>query len=217
MSNKYCYGANTQHLCNLNQPFYIPDTSNSNWTGDPINYTTNSWGFRSEEFYGEDRNSIIFLGCSHTFGIGLPVHNIWCHLVAEKMGLPYYNLAVGAGSLDSAFRVLDEWLPVMKSKHVFLQIPNNRREIIDPNGNSINVLPTKSSKWDILLLNDYEINRTKNLLAMRQICSTYGSKFTCLDSENFFDRGPIPHEKARDGLHYGPSQHRHFAKIILDI
>jgi hypothetical protein len=68
-----------------------------------------------------------------------------------------------------------------------------------------------------LLLNDYEINRTKNLLAMRQICSTYGSKFTCLDSENFFDRGPIPHEKARDGLHYGPSQHRHFAKIILDI
>jgi len=198
---------------NVRSPvFQWDEDENKNWT-DPIFYETNSYGFRSKEFE-ECRDSIIFLGCSHTFGIGLPADRIWCHLVAKELRLPYFNLSVAAGSLDTAFRVLSEWMPVIKSKVVFLQIPQPRREVVCPEERLIlRVMPAnKHVEHFHVMLNDtdYGLNRKKNLLSMEKICESYDSKFIAIEPENF--RGVM---KARDNLHFGYDSHEHFAKVAL--
>lgn len=197
---------------NMKSPFFPHDEEENGWT-DPILYETNSYGFRTKEFE-ECRDSIIFLGCSHTYGIGLPSDRIWCHLVAKELGLPYFNLSVAAGSLDTAFRVLSEWMPVVKSKMVFLQIPEARREVVWDESNLIlRILATnKHVKNFHIMLNDvdYGLNRKKNLLAIEKICELHDSKFITLENTNF-----VGEMRARDKLHYGYDFHEHFAKVAL--
>ena len=211
---KFAYGKSRDFdFRNVKSPFFRWDTEvNDMWT-DPILYETNSYGFRTKEFE-ECRDSIIFLGCSSTFGIGLPSDRIWCHHVAKKLGLPYFNLSVAAGSLDSAFRVLSEWMPVIKSKIVFLQIPQPRREIVCPEENLIlRVMPAnKRVKNFHIMLNDadYGLNRKKNLLSIEKICESYDSKFVSLERSNFIGK-----MWARDKLHFGYDCHEHFAKVAL--
>lgn len=210
-ATKFCYGNFSQKMCNLDQP-YLPfvDTEDNGWSGDPINYKTNSYGFRSKEFTYE-RESITFLGCSHTYGVGLPVDRIWCHLVANVIGLPYYNLSVGAGSLDSAFRVMFEWFPTIQSKYVFLQKPEPRREVIQHNGIIERHLPSTN---DSTLLGEDEcrLNSEKNILAIEKICEKYGSKLVIVDNNNFQGK-----DVARDKMHFGYDMHEYFAKAALKL
>ena len=198
---------------NVTSPFFRWDEKeNEDWT-DPILYETNSYGFRSKEFE-ECRDSIIFLGCSSTFGIGLPHDKLWCHLVAKELGLPYFNLSVCGGSLDSAFRVLSEWMPVIKSKIVFLQIPQPRREVVCPEERLIlRVMPANKHVEHLhVMLNDTDcgLNRKKNLLSMEKICESYDSKFVSLERTNF-----VGEMWARDKFHFGYDCHEHFAKVAL--
>ena len=128
----FCYGKSETKLLVNKTMKYLPyqdtaEAADPEWV-DEITYTFNSYGFRSDEFE-EDNDSIIFLGCSHTMGVGLPSNRVWCHLVASSLGLRYFNLGIGAGSLDSAFRVFSEWYPIIKPKYVFLQKPRPRAEI----------------------------------------------------------------------------------------
>jgi hypothetical protein len=94
----------------------------------PIKYYLNKYNFRSPEFPEvETRDSITFLGCSQTFGIGLHKDKTWASLVAEHFNLPEINLSVPGGSLDSAFRVYNEWQPIHKSKITCLLLPPDNR------------------------------------------------------------------------------------------
>ena len=46
-------------------------------------YTVNKHGFRGDNFSTKD-DAIMFLGCSFTFGIGVPDEDVWCRNVADK-------------------------------------------------------------------------------------------------------------------------------------
>lgn len=46
---------------------------------------------------------IVFAGCSMTFGIGLPVEDTWCHLVAKELGYEnqYLNMGIPGSGPDA--------------------------------------------------------------------------------------------------------------------
>jgi hypothetical protein len=65
-----------------------------NITVDPLTeYLPNSLGYRSPEFTQAD---VLFAGCSHTYGVGVPEEAIWGVQVSKSLGLSYMNLA-GSG------------------------------------------------------------------------------------------------------------------------
>lgn len=69
-------------------------------------YTLNSYNCRGPEFTSDV--DFIFLGCSQTFGIGVPDNGVWPKFVADKLGASYVNVSMlGAGAewiTDSVYR-----------------------------------------------------------------------------------------------------------------
>lgn len=59
-----------------------------------VNYKFNSIGFRSPE-YTQLKDSVIAIGNSISFGIGLPEDQMFAFQVAEQLGYDYNNFSVG--------------------------------------------------------------------------------------------------------------------------
>tara|TARA_A100001035_G_scaffold269947_1_gene256555 strand:+ start:10489 stop:11193 length:705 start_codon:yes stop_codon:yes gene_type:complete len=214
---RYAFGENKH--CNLDLD-YFPDSPDDNprakWHGNPIRYVTNEWGYRSDKFE-ENPDSVIFLGCSHTMGIGLPLEDVWCSIVAKELGRKGYNLGVNGGSMDTAFRVLSQWLPLIKSKLVCVQEPTCRREVIHAKQGIARFLPnfTWAHVQELLLgEEEYSVNRDKNVRAIQNLCDQYGAKLIMCDPDWFCVH--LNGELARDKMHWGIPQHQEFAKNTLD-
>ena len=57
--------------------------------------------------YDDDQdNYILFIGCSHTMGVGLELEKTYPHILSEKLKMDYYNLAVPATLVTSSTLVM---------------------------------------------------------------------------------------------------------------
>ena len=191
-----------------------------------ISYNINKYGFRSDEFPEKEcRESITFIGCSNTFGIGIPKEHTWTSILAKELNLKEINLAVPGGSLDSAFRVYNEWQPIHKSKITCLLMPpENRMEIMwQKLWHSIGPWsfnnPTLSDELVYSLLDDNlaQVNIDRNLAAIKYIAQETDSKILILRTTDF------PHigfgnkfSKARDQAHPGFIPHMNIANHFLE-
>lgn len=69
-----------------------------------ISYDFNKYGHRCKDLDNIDLNNyILFLGCSHTEGIGLELETGYPYLVAKDLNMDYYNLALAATGDDISF------------------------------------------------------------------------------------------------------------------
>jgi hypothetical protein len=100
------------------------------------NYHINSAGFRGEEFDGNAE--IVALGCSHTFGMGLPSEFAWPNVVSNLMGIKNVaNLGRCGASIADQIR----WLTVYIRKYgapkmILASFPNFARyEFCNEKGN----------------------------------------------------------------------------------
>jgi len=176
----------------------------------PINYNLNTYGFRSDEFPEKEcRESITFLGCSNTFGVGMPKEHTWTSILAKELNLKEINLGIASGSLDSAFRIYNEWQPIHKSKITCLFIPPTNRMEVAREGlwrtlghwslDDTNYgLELKSFIIDLLSDINQEIRTDRNLAAIKYIAQETDSKFIAFP---FFDE--VADKKARDNMHPG--------------
>ena len=71
------------------------------------------------------------LGCSISFGTGLPYENTWPYLVSRKLNLSCWNLSQPASSLDTCYRLANHWVPILKPKYIFQYIIGSGKEGID--------------------------------------------------------------------------------------
>lgn len=93
------------------------------WKDKEVEYRYNDYGFRTDvDFSQLDRGSI-FLGCSFTEGIGLPIEMTWGYKVASALGTPFINLGVAGKGVDTAYRNLLAAVKDFKIDNVFLFIP----------------------------------------------------------------------------------------------
>lgn len=111
----YVFTKKHQLRANTTVEWEIPDTpealaKHDRYTpygvGD-IEYRFNEHGFRCDSFYEEAELPVLFLGCSHTMGIGLPLQDVWTYRLLEKIRsatgkkIPYWSLGTGGFGIDT--------------------------------------------------------------------------------------------------------------------
>ena len=116
-----------------NPKFYKPTQPDgqANYRPEDFAYTFNSDGFRCDEFTSEADIRILFVGCSYTEGIGLPVSEIWPTYILNKIRvlpenqnkkIPFFTVAVGGSSVDAMARRLVQYIDVIKPTHIIFLV-----------------------------------------------------------------------------------------------
>jgi hypothetical protein len=190
------------------------------WIDQTFTYRYNSQGFRSDEFE-ESVPSAMFLGCSHTLGVGLPVEATFSHIVSTSLNVKNFNLGVPGGSNDTAFRLAHYYIPQLKPTIViFLSTERTRFELFTEN-NENNILSYNNFQfvseelkpfyrhW-IMNNNNVDMHYAKNVGAIQQLCSANNIKFY---HKEFLTFALV--DKARDLAHYGVKSNNIVAKKIL--
>jgi len=213
------------------QENFLNQTSNHQdcWNSlPPITYNLNSYGFRSGEFKNTG-NSITFLGCSFTTGIGIHKEDTFAYNVAKKLGMDEMNLGLSGGSLDAAFRFYLMWQDIIRSQITVLLIPPGRRLEVQRSPKApgkqrfcrLGVHRMKDSERDRFLMRQVfgddamAINFKKNILAITQIADKTNSKLIILDSEEFTPADTRTWGSARDNIHPGKAWHEFMTNNIL--
>ena len=98
----------------------------SNWKylTKPVTYTVNSSGYRAPEWDQIDwKNSIVLLGCSCTYGIGISDEETISYHLEKLSGRPVINLGIPGGSniliLNNAARILEYFTAPYAVAHIW--------------------------------------------------------------------------------------------------
>jgi len=202
---------------NLKENYQLLETNN--WINKSFTYKFNSHGFRCEEF--TNKPTIMFLGCSFTFGVGLPLYDIWPEIISKKLNMHCANLGQPAGANDTAFRLCHGWIDIINPQIIcLLNPPGIRLEIIDetymrlinPARNNIEAYKMFYKDWSRDENNNY-FNTLKNNLAIENLCKTRNIKFLIFNNE---ENSPFKKiDLARDLQHYGVTSNQLFAEHVL--
>ena len=212
------------------------------WTENNVSYRINSYGFRHHEEFCEDRNGLVALGCSNTFGIGVNYEQSWPYYVAKELGMNPINLGQPGGSINACYRVAAEWVPIIKPKVVMWFIPDRSRiELWHNQGDGVG--PDTAGSWQqtpklknyFEVSNEAELNvrlyKQAHLAAMFHVCRE--TKLILVEVSDGLDNWPKVKKLegdgtpdgatlARDNLHPGPKVWREiitplFLKAFRDI
>lgn len=181
-----------QENANTTKNWFATDTMdriNSKYQGADITYKFNSDGYRCDELQPSD---FLFLGCSYSIGVGLPVDDVWAKIIADRHSAPYVNISwPGAGAAYMG-RLLAKTIDAIRPKYVIGLFPYNfRMELMLSDGRlgvftktsgMINLLPAKDKdRMNAFMLysssqqEDFEL--LTNVMHMSQLSNAYGAKF----------------------------------------
>jgi hypothetical protein len=72
----------------------------------PIEYKLNNFGFRTPDDFNSNDEGNLFIGCSHTIGIGLHLENVWSYKLNQIIGGKFWNLGIAGTGVQTHFRLL---------------------------------------------------------------------------------------------------------------
>jgi hypothetical protein len=224
--------------CDLKETY---NPHNNTYGPDDIIYKFNSNGFRCDNFNIKSEKRIIFLGCSHTNGIGLPVEHTWPYIllsyIKQTTGyeIPYWNLAHGGSGLDTQTRLYYHYGLKLKPQLIFAYFPEYRREIYNNNDRwltAFNSSHPENNFDNISYLIDPRVihyETEKNMCFLDTMIKLTNSKMIHNHwsigghSDPIYDNFQIKHNinldfdhKARDKIHAGFESHTKFAKTIFE-
>jgi hypothetical protein len=82
---------NNLGMKNKNQVFFGHHSSNGVLIDKKTQYKTNNFGFRDEDWNGPV--DVLAIGCSNTYGIGVPVEGTWPRILQDLLGQKVRNLS----------------------------------------------------------------------------------------------------------------------------
>ena len=193
------------------------------WSPESFSYRCDSYGFRNDEDIKKDVAYTLFLGCSHTFGIGLPIEDVWTSHVGKFLRKPTYNAARAGAGIDSCYRILKFLLnQSYKFENLFLFSPHpGRVEIWDEFEQKWMVAAwwTHYSK-DILGFLNHEyfvkINFDKTLDAIENLCAKNNINLIHMNTDACDDI-ILEDATARDLMHAGKDAHEKIAYRFIDL
>jgi len=196
---------------------------NLGYTDESITYKYNEYGFRTEPFHDKG-NSIIFLGCSYTVGIGARYEDTMANVVSKRLNLDGINLGVAGGANDTSFRLANYWIEKLKPSIVVFQPTEfSRLETFCEDHIPRLCLPGPAfseKNWFAIYFKNYlmydenlKLNYDKNRLAIEQICQNNRIKFI-QTYDGDLTNWPMC-DYGRDLAHPGVKSHQHMADIIL--
>jgi len=213
---------------------------------DDFYYDINSVGFRCDDFDTMDftKKSIIYLGCSHTFGIGLPEEHCWPTIIHNKIQeehnttYNYINLGVPGGGFDWYLH----FLPYFSKFNPTLIISANpevtRMNLISESGALCQFSPVSDAgrpsgsrtenshdkrigtTYKRMLLEEkhFEYRKEVILANVDAVAKILHSKFITMDGRTVLNAdGIIDFEPglARDNMHFGKVHHTVLAEILM--
>lgn len=148
-----------------------------------INYKINSMGFRGEEFdFNTNKNKIIFMGDSVSFGYGINENDSFKKIITEKIFPNHesFNLSIPGNSIDAIVRYFIYLTNITTIDVIFFLLPTTFRTEIPINNGFLKISINKSyipkvdyKKYDSWLnLNDYNYRKyrfEKNILLIETI------------------------------------------------
>lgn len=101
--------------------------------GPEVIYKINSDGYRTKHFapFDNSKETILFAGCSYTFGEGLPNKYTWPYLVSENFeNVEYYNIGYMGMSINHIIKNVYSFIRSYgKPKNLFICFPDLGRNI----------------------------------------------------------------------------------------
>ena len=220
----------TKKLWRDNSRKYPNDKTTQYYTENPIEYKFNNYGFRTPDDFNDDEGNI-FLGCSHTIGIGHHLENTWSYKLNQSLGGKFWNLSQGGSGVDTAFRLLYGFKDSLNVKNIFHFAPTMHKYryefIIDSQPRFMNIMYDNGKHAKRFLGNMFveqslvddkvaQINYDKSILAIQSIAKNMNCNYYFLDEKvmDFKDDASI---KARDFEHYTINQQNHLYQNFLII
>ena len=157
----------------------------------PFKYKFNNEGYRTPDDFKKGDTGIVYLGCSHTAGVGTPYKSTWVNRVHDSEDGKCFNLGIPAASPGTCFRILSYWkefLNIDKIFHYSLLAPRyefiydikNPRKIWDYHGAYLDRLKKdkKEFPYDNFIMNSFLteeyrlLDQLKNFMAINDICNS---------------------------------------------
>ena len=208
---------------------------------DDFYYDINANGFRCDDFDTMDftKKSIIYLGCSHTFGIGLPEEHSWPSITHKVLNTTetynYINLSVAGGNIDWYLHFLPYFAKFNPALIISANPFTERMIMIDDENEKEKILrdllPSDAKRsqrfsnvdvskaYDYLLRfqPDYFEYRRKVIFAnIESVTKSLNAKFISIDNETLMRAKMKYLHTARDSLHYPKEHHEFISSIILN-
>ena len=191
----------------------------------PIEYRLNKNGHRSKDIVDLNlEDYILFIGCSHTYGVGNRLEDTYPFLLSQNLNCDYYNLAIGGTGSDTAYHNLNVWLTRFQNNMPKLIIwqwiyPARFLGKLDrDNYNSFDTFGPWLGKINVdkllVLQEEYSIFDTRDIL-VGEFLNHLNNKIPVIEVSSLEFRAPIteekkyrtveffPVDKARDEVHYG--------------
>lgn len=199
-----------------------------------IIYSFNEYGFRCDNFNNVSKNSIVFLGCSVTEGVGVRKEESWSYIFLEKIkketniDFAYYNLSLAGCGLDSIIRAYYNFFDVLKPKIVIAYFPQFRKEFLNFN-NKFDTISNNSKvladNYFLLEKNTVFYENCKNMSFLEIMLQKYNTKLIwnywgIYDYPNYngfkYNSQIEWDKKGKDKSHPGPTAHNNFANSIFN-
>jgi hypothetical protein len=221
---QYWSGTDTEELYEKNCKIQPHDWYYRNHS---VTYTTNSKGYRTEEFNKINwSNSIVIFGCSYVYGVGVDDSHTLSRQLEDILKMPVINLGQGSTSINYNLHnsvILSSGYPTPRA--VIMAWPNHSRCVYYNkyelhNYGSWN--SEKNSYMDLWSKNEY--NSIANAVMAQKIfqqiwrdrtatyeCSYDHATAKLLDCKQF-----VKIDRARDMLHPGYGSNRNIAETICN-
>ena len=195
------------------------------WDKTKINYSLDSLGLRNNEDIQHGETYTLFLGCSFTFGIGVPVENTWPYYFMQELGCKGYNAGHPGYGIDANFRSLYYLTQKgYKFDRVVMLNTSDRIEIFDKKSNNWQIVAWwsehKPELKKVLLHDNFcQLNELKTMNAIQNICTQHNIEFINANSIDTFEMHELINNchSARDLQHPGPNTHKQLAEYFINL
>lgn len=225
--------SDTEELFDENLKNFPNDVNLNYYLKNPISYKLNEFGFRTPDSFDNKGVGNVFLGCSHTFGIGHHLENVWSYKLNKKIGGNFWNLSVGGTGIITHFRLLYGFYKSLNIKNIFHFAPIYGRYefFIDDVPTSLQTNRSEffqskfGDSYDIFLSNEQmaftqeSYHRAIKSLAYEIGCKYYYISSNKYDIQNVKDNRPknFPYLKARDLIHFNTNIQNELYEDFLNL
>jgi len=192
----------------------------------PIKYRLNNCGFRTPDDFNSTDTGNVFLGCSHTFGIGHHLENTWSYKLNKIIGGKFWNLSIGGTGVATHFRLLLGFYKELKIKNIFHFAPQYPRyEFIEKGRPQNYIICNYNKEWqsnfgnlmaDSLLTDEQcEFNWISYTYAIKGLANEIGCNYYLIEGDTGFHSQDDNSLLARDLLHHTTKAQHQIYKDFL--
>lgn len=206
---------------------YPDDESVQYYLNRPVEYKLNNSGFRTPDNFNSEDVGNVFLGDSHTFGIGLHLEHTWSHKLNKVVGGKFWNLGIGGTGATTHLRILLGYYKELNIKNIFHYAPFYPRYEFIMNGKpEVVLLNMYEESWrerygtfceeSLINLDQRRFTYTTNTLAIKGLAAELGINYYVSEWKPKYTEfdGSL---RARDFYHYSILQqhsiYEHFLKM----